>query len=176
MRQGQKRFMESSRITKVKLSMNRVKQVLAERERALARQKKKARSCGLIRAERENMKCFVSELLLRKGPRSYAQIGATLYRDETRGRVVDSYGGVRAFCRKQMGTFRIKEEIDEVEVREGNAWVAGTAVSLSRSVVRLRPIVAARTALEDPPAIEALAKCWKSNLGGSRKQVQAKSG
>jgi hypothetical protein len=173
MRQTNRRFISSERISKVKIAMNRTKQVLGERRAARYRETKKERSRALIRSERDHLRAFISEFLLRKGPQSYAQIGAAVCRDSTRARVADSYGGVRPFCRKQMGVFSFSEVEDKIEYRQhrGGEWVTGTQINLNESVVTLRPIVAARLAL-DPPAIEGLANCWTSGLGLKRKSCQ----
>jgi ribosomal protein L29 len=104
LRQGDRRPLQSGRITKVKRSMGRVKAVLGERERAAQRQRWKERNAVMLRGERENLRTCIGELLFRKGPRSYAQIGAVLGADPTRRRVVEAYGGVRAFVRAQVRT------------------------------------------------------------------------
>ena len=161
MRQADRRFIKPGRIKQVKLSMNRVKQVLGERQRALKRAEEKQANKALIRAERERLKHFLSELLLRRGPLSYAQIGAQLYRNKERMRVVDSYGGVRPFVRQHKGLFLKREEV--VEMADGGPPM----VSLHESLVALRKGVAERMEAEGS-TIDELAPCWSSGLGLGR--------
>ena len=161
MRQADRRFIKPGRIKQVKLSMNRVKQVLGERQRTLKRAEEKQANKALIRAERERLKHFLSELLLRRGPLSYAQIGAQLYRNKERMRVVDSYGGVRPFVRQHKGLFLKREEM--VEMADGGPPM----VSLHESLVALRKGVAERMEAEGS-TIDELAPCWSSGLGLGR--------
>lgn len=171
MRQADRRFVAPGRIKQVKLSMNRVKQVLGERQLAHRRAEAKTASATLISSERKRMTHFLSELLLRNGPLSYAAIGATLYQNKERERVIDSYGGVRAFVLQHKGTFLRKEVTIEVEdMLKGEARTYTTAC-LEQSLVALRPVLAERLGAEDPPSIEALAPCWSHGLGAARPAV-----
>ncbi len=171
MRQADRRFVAPGRLKQVKLSMNRVKQVLGERQLAQRRADAKKKSAALISSERTRMKHFLSELLLRKGPLSYAAIGAVLYQNQERERVIDSYGGVRAFVLQHKGTFLYKDVQIEVEdVLKGQLRTYST-VCLEQSLVALRPVLAERLGAEDPPSIESLAPCWSQGLGAARPEV-----
>ena len=97
--------------------------------------KAKKKSATLISSERTRMKHFLSELLLRKGPLSYAAIGAVLYQNKERERVIDSYGGVRAFVLQHKGTFLYKDVQTQVEdVLKGDLRTY-TTVCLEQSLV-----------------------------------------
>jgi hypothetical protein len=69
--------------------------------------------------------------------------------------------------RAQNGHFRVSEEHDEVEKRayRGGPRVEARVVSMAGSMVRLRPAVAAGLALQQPPEIDSLARCWRVGLG-----------
>jgi hypothetical protein len=171
MRQADRRFVAPGRLKQVKLSMNRVKQVLGERQLAQRRTEAKKKSATLISSERTRMKHFLSELLLRKGPLSYAAIGAVLYQNQERERVIDSYGGVRAFVLQHKGTFLYKDVQIEVEDVLKGELRTYTTVCLEQSLVALRPVLAERLGAEDPPSIELLAPCWSQGLGAARPEV-----
>lgn len=168
MRQADRRFIAPGRIKQVKLSINRVKQVLGERQRAQQRAAEKVKSSAMIRSERERITHFLSELLLRKGPLSYAAIGATLYLNEERERVIDSYGGVRAFVLQHKGTFLRQDVEVEVGYSHKGELQTGTTACLEQSLVALRPVLAERLAAEETPSIDELAPCWSQGLGAAR--------
>lgn len=168
MRQAERRFVNPGRMKQVKLSMNRLKQVLGERQRVQQRGQEKKKAAPQIKAERKNLTHFLSELLLRKGPQSYAAIGATLYQNNERERVVDSYGGVRAFVLQHEGTFRRQEVEIPVEYKVRGELKQATTVCLEQSLVALRPVLAERMGAEDPPGIDLIAPCWSQGLGPGR--------
>lgn len=135
-----------------------------ERQRTQQRGQEKKAAAPQIKAERKHLTHFLSELLLRKGPQSYAAIGATLYQNTERERVVDSYGGVRAFVLQHAGTFRRQEVEIPVEYKVRGELRTATTVCLEQSLVGLRPVLAEKMGAEDPPAIDTIAPCWSQGL------------
>jgi len=135
------RMSGTGRIKKVKLGMNRLKVVLAERKGAYEWAMKRRRTHEQLHAERGALRDRIALLLHERGAMSVADVMAPVHADEHLLRVANSYGGVGAFCRKQ-GWFRVST----VQALADSVQLG--AASPAAQMVRLRPGAAAAIAEE----------------------------